>query len=458
MLNRTRIVLGIILFFQLVFGVLYAVRTPHWQAPDEPAHFNYVRALVETGAFPVLQQGDYDGAYLERIKSEKFPPDLSVDSIRYEAHQPPLYYLVAAPVYLIARVLNVDVVVALRLLNVFLALVLSLIAFRIFRYVFPNNPLIRLAAVGILATLPMHIAMSAAINNDTLAEVIVAILLLVAVLRLNGRMTRRRYLIGGGLVYGLALLTKTTIYSAALILIAAEFGYQQIFHARQGASVARYATLRPRKAAVLSAGKTLLPLFVISLALSGLWFVRNALTYGVTDPFGWGRHDTVVAGQTTTAEWIAQNGLRGTLADFVTTSFRSFWAQFGWMGVLVDERIYLLLFGLTLVASLGAVLMLVRLWRERRGTASEVRWTWVVLLLLLVLVAAADLYYNLKFFQPQGRYLFYALIPIAALWGGGLYEVLNARYAALVFALLYVLMLAIDYAALAWFIVPQLAR
>lgn len=457
-MNSSRIVLAIILFFQLVLGVLYAVRTPHWQAPDEPAHFNYVRDLAEKGAFPVLQPGDYDGAYLERIKAAKFPPELSIDSIRYEAHQPPLYYVAAAPVYLAARVLNVDAALALRLLNVALALVLLLIAFRILRFVFPANPLLRLVGVGIIATVPMHIAMSAAINNDALAEVVVATILLIAVLRLNGRMERKRFFILGGMVYGLALLTKTTIYSSAVLLIAAEIGYQQIFSARQGASAARLATLRPRKRAVLASGKTLLPLFAISLALAGLWFVRNALVYGPGDLFGWARHDLVVAGQMTTAQWIAENGLRNTLADLAAISFKSFWAQFGWMGVLVNDRIYTFLFILSAAASLGALFMLVRLWRERRTMPSETRWTWLVLGLLLVFVFAADVYYNLKFFQPQGRYLFYALIPVAALWSGGLFELMNRRYAPIVFGVLYAVMLGLDYISLTRFIVPQLAR
>lgn len=457
-LNRYQILLGMILFFQAVLGVMYAVRTPHWQAPDEPAHFNYVRALAETGAFPVLQQGDYDQAFLEKIKSEKFPPDLSIDSIRYEAHQPPLYYVAALPVYLAARVLGADIVLALRLLNVALAIVLSLVAFRIFRYVFPGNELLPLVGVGVMATVPMHVAMTAAINNDTLAEVVVGVILLLAVRRLHGEMTGRRFLVMGGLAYGIALLTKTTIYSTAALLVAAEVGYRQIVEARQSAQETRRGTLRPRMPALGTAGKTLAPLFGISLALSGLWFARNALVYGASDLFGWGRHDAVVAGQTTTAQWIAANGLRNTLIDLFAISFKSFWAQFGWMGVLVSDRIYVFLFVLSAAASLGAVLMLARLWREREGLGSETRWTWLLLGLLLALVIAADAYYNLKFFQPQGRYLFYGLIPIAALWSGGLYELLNARYARVVFALLYVVMLGLCYVSLVWYIVPQLAR
>lgn len=458
MVNSSRVILAIILCFQFAFGVLYAVRTPHWQAPDEPAHFNYVRVLATTGTFPVLQQGDYDQAYLEKIKSEKFPPDLAIDSIRYESHQPPLYYAAAAPVYLVAQRLNLDMVLALRLMNVLLALVLSVLAFRILRHVFPAQPLLALAGVGIIATVPMHIAMSAAINNDTLAEVVVALVLLIAVLRLNGKLSRTRFLILGGIVYGLALLTKTTIYSSAVLLIAAELGFQHIFHARQDASDERIVTRTPRVPALLAAGKTLVPLLAISSAMSIVWFVRNAGVYGVTDLFGWGRHDKVVAGQPTTAQWIADNGLRNTVIDLFAISFKSFWAQFGWMGVLVNDRIYVFLFVLTAVATVGAALMALRLWRERKSLPSETRWTWLLLGLHLALVVAADAYYNLKYFQPQGRYLFAGLIPLAALWSGGIYELLNARYARYVFALLYVVMLGLDYVSLAWFIVPQLAR
>ncbi len=457
-LTSPRAILALILFFQFAFGVLYAVRTPHWQAPDEPAHYNYVRVLAETFSFPVLAQGDYNQAYLEKIKAEKFPPELAIDSIRYEAHQPPLYYILATPFYLAARALNIDAVLVLRLLNVLVALCTCVIAFRIFIHVFPEHALPRWVGVGIIATLPMHIAMSAAINNDTLAELVVAAILLLAILRLNGKIQQRHFILVGGLAYGIALLTKTTIYSSGVLLVLGEVGYQQITFAQRNAPGTRPLTWKPRVPTLRAAVGTLVPLYVISLALAGAWFVRNAFVYGANDLFGWQRHDAVVVGQPTTAQWIADNGLRNTLIDWMGISFRSFWAQFGWMGVLVDERIYLLLLFLSVAATLGAVFLLARMWRERKLFPSVSRWTWLLLLVLLALVVAADAYYNLKFFQPQGRYLFYALIPIAALWGGGLSELFNARYARWVMLLLYGVMLWVDYVSLAWFIVPQLAR
>src|SRR5574340_1261751 len=93
--HTSTLVLGLVLLVYVLLAGLYAVRTPRWQAPDEPAHFNYVRAIAETGTLPVLSPGDYDQKYLEEIKSKRFPADMSVDSIRYEAWQPPLYYIAA---------------------------------------------------------------------------------------------------------------------------------------------------------------------------------------------------------------------------------------------------------------------------------------------------------------------------------------------------------------------------
>ena len=79
----------LILAGYLVAAACYAVWTPAWQVPDEPAHYNYARFLAENGRFPVLQAGDYPHSYLEEIKARRFPPDMSIDPIRYESHQPP---------------------------------------------------------------------------------------------------------------------------------------------------------------------------------------------------------------------------------------------------------------------------------------------------------------------------------------------------------------------------------
>ncbi|MDX2139540.1 MAG: hypothetical protein SF123_15755, partial [Chloroflexota bacterium] len=60
----------------LALATLYAVRTPDWQAPDEPAHYNYIAQVAAFGCCPVIEDGDWDNAYLETLKANQFAPDL----------------------------------------------------------------------------------------------------------------------------------------------------------------------------------------------------------------------------------------------------------------------------------------------------------------------------------------------------------------------------------------------
>ena len=101
-MNRPSRWLWLVVVLYLALATAYAVYTPAWQAPDEPAHYNYVSYVAEEGRLPVLAPGDYPAAYLEEIKARRFPADMSIAPLRYEAHQPPLYYLLAAGVYRLA--------------------------------------------------------------------------------------------------------------------------------------------------------------------------------------------------------------------------------------------------------------------------------------------------------------------------------------------------------------------
>src|SRR5207245_2433169 len=100
------------------------------QNPDEPAHYNYVAFVAQTGGLPELRSGDWDSALLERLKNGQLTPQDSVAAIRYEAWQPPLTYLVAAPVYrAFAGADTATMVYALRTLDALLGALTLVVAY-----------------------------------------------------------------------------------------------------------------------------------------------------------------------------------------------------------------------------------------------------------------------------------------------------------------------------------------
>jgi hypothetical protein len=153
------------------------------------------------------------------------------------------------------------------------------------------------------------------------------------------------------------------------------------------------------------------------------------------DIWGLGRHDAIVVGQPRTAEWLAQLGAAGLARELILTTFKSFWAQFGWMGILVDQRIYLILALLCAVVGLGLVLFATN-YTNFTNLSSQKRMALGLLALSALFTLLSYLWYNLEFVQHQGRYLFPALIPIGLAFALGLREVLakdNAKAVAVLF-------------------------
>ncbi len=406
----------LILAAYLFLALGYAVVTPPWQSPDEPAHFNYVRHIWETRSLPVLQPGDYPADLLEELKRLKWPSDRPVDGIRYESHQPPLFYLLASPVYGLAQAVGAGLrgtVIALRLVSITLGGFVLYVAWRVGRLSLPEAPTVVLAAVGLVAFLPMHLAITAAVNNDTLAELTLLLLLWLCLARVVGYVPQRRFIVLGALLVAAALLTKTTIYVAAVALPAAAEGIAWWRRHRFG--------LTPTLAVLAG-------IYLGALLLSGWWFGRNAATYGPGDYFGWQRHDSIVVGQLTTRDYLTQVGTVRGLREGIATVFQSFWGIFGWMGAPYPYEVYWVLYGLAALAVVGLILYAIGHWGWPRPQF------WLLGLIIACAVAGVALY-NLKFVQFQGRYLFSALTPIALFLALGLREVWARQHERVLLAL-----------------------
>jgi hypothetical protein len=267
----------------------------------------------------------------------------------------------------------------------------------------------------------MRLAMTAAVNNDGLAELLLLLSLWQALNVVRFGPSRRSILLSGALL-SLVLLTKTTVYlQAGLLTLSAP----ALYGSSRGYGERLRNLLRYGLVAVLLAVLIALP-----------FFVRNIAVYGWNDLLGWARHDSIVSGQLRTADLVAEIGLSAFLQRFILTTFRSFWAQFGWMGVLIDVRLYRALALFTALVVVGGTSAGTRLWSRRRRLTSEQVGVLVLLALLSSSTAATYLGYNLKFVQHQGRYLFPGLAAAAAMAAAGLSELARRRPGSIVASIL----------------------
>ena len=342
-----------------------------------------------------------------------------------ESHQPPLYYVLAAIVYKATAPLGSDSqFLSLRLFSVALGAAVLLAVYHLVRNVDPEHESLALVASAGIAVVPMHIAMSAAINNDTLAELLLLLILVQSVRAARTGFSSRSALTVG-LFLGLALLTKTTVYMAVAVV-----GLSWLCSTMRAPGAQRSSSAVRRNWIRVSAIQAL-QLFLPALVLTTPWLVRNLLVYGNWDLLGWVRHDSIVSGQLRSAELLSQIGWLQFVLQFLTTTFRSFWGQFGWMGVLIDQRLYLALALLSTILATGLTAFAARAWRGRAVlTAGQAR-ALLILAASALLTVATYLWYNTKFVQHQGRYLFPALGPFALAAALGLRELVGSRLARL---------------------------
>jgi 4-amino-4-deoxy-L-arabinose transferase-like glycosyltransferase len=305
----------------------------------------------------------------------------------------------------------------LRAFNAVLGAATLCVAYLIARELLPKHLAVAvpLAIVGV----PMFTSVSAAISADPLANLLAASALLVLVRRFRadpatpapaaagaasaaahvpttlaagvgasmlappaqttppGGAAGAWWAIGAGALLGLGLLTKLAL---GIFVPLAIF-------------TLLVRSARPIRDSVLllaSIGMVVLP-----------WLVHQVTSYGWADPLATSRHAAVV---------LDQPRFPGLslpfIGSFLTTTFHSFWAQFGWMGVVAPDRLYWV-WGLAVVVALGGLAI------ERRRLFTDPSWR--LLLATLGIAVVAYIGYNLTFQQAQGRYLFTALVPIAML-------------------------------------------
>ncbi len=370
----------LLLFLYLVSACLHAFLVPTGQtgyqnAPDEAAHVQFARAVAH-GHLPT--HADDRGS----------PP-------AYEWHQPPLYYVLAAPFSFLGDR-------AIRGVSIICGLLSLLLIFRGVRLLFPNDPQLAVLALGIAALTPTHIAITSTVNNDALLELCFSWTLLLLIASLLGGFTRWRacWL---GVALAAALLTKAT----ALLLIPVVL-LALILVTRTGEAWREVVGN-----ALYSAG--------FALVLTGWWFVRNMRLYGELVPIK--TFNQAFGGTATAAKMqAAWGGMGPYLLRTGQWSFQSFWAVFGTPesaklgipiflpGALLGPQLYGII-SLVVVASLVGMGLL-HLRCKTEFTQVQIFAIWLLAATLL-LVGLAFVGFLLKYFQAQGRYLYPAMLPIS---------------------------------------------
>ncbi|HKF94327.1 MAG TPA: glycosyltransferase family 39 protein, partial [Gammaproteobacteria bacterium] len=202
--NAVRIALHPLALLLLAFfcnTLLWAYVVEPGRAPDEWDHFDYVRHLVATHRLPIYGQ------------TSRFTNPNALNS---ETQQPPLYYLLATPFYLLGGSTITSQVIAVRVLSVLLGTATVALTYALGLVVAPKRRAFALALAVIVGFNPMFTYMSAAISNDVLINAIHPALLLLLWYLMRQQSIRWQSLLGLGALLGVGLLAKFSIVGGIL--------------------------------------------------------------------------------------------------------------------------------------------------------------------------------------------------------------------------------------------------
>ena len=344
--------------------------------PDESAHVAYFEELLATCRLPVLKAGVGN----------------------YEAHQPPLYYLLATPIYAVFLSFGKPVAIcAVRLLNVLLGAASVLALARLSILAFPGNGWFVVFATLFGACWPARLLACAGAGNDPLVELACLIALVLLAKLVTGPLEPRAAL-GAGLAIGVAMLSKSSALPLVPVgLLAVYLSWKRGCLADGGADWRR---LGIGTGALLGG----------FLLLWGPWAVRNVVLYG--DPFAAEVFRRIFGEDRATPEYFLSRGFSGTqyFALVLYQTALSFWGVLGQANVFLPSVLYTLGFvfwGATAIVGLSGLI-----WRGDRPSESA-RPIWTLLALHGALMLAFFLRFNAEFYQAQARYFMPATAVIA---------------------------------------------
>jgi 4-amino-4-deoxy-L-arabinose transferase-like glycosyltransferase len=354
-----QVLIGAVIAAFAGFAVAYTRITPVGASPDELSHLSYINGIADHLRLPPASEP--------------------------ERQQPPLYYLMGA---VMSKLTGGDPRL-IRLVSVLLGVLTVLTVYLVARRLFPNRPALAVGAAAMVALLPEAQYLAGAVNDDNLAWLAGAVLVLAGVVVLQTRELTDRLALGAGCAVALAVLAKETVWLLAvmlLVLVVVRFW-------RRIRAVQTVALIGP------------------SVVFAGWWFVRNAVEFGGPLP---PLHP--ITSQRQVFDSFAQ--VRGYLAATAVSLIGMYGngAHLVAISILGRRPLPSLVAGAAIgVLAVAAVLAVARSWPRWDPLRRRI----AVLLLVVILVAALQSVLNSATFdlQPQARYLLVAVAaaaPIAA--------------------------------------------
>ena len=209
----------------LVSGVATVASFPVWALVDERAHYDYVQKVAEDRRLPVLgdliseeAQAIDEGVYPEPPRND--PRYLGLGGYSYEAFQPPLYYVVAAPAFAVVGDHAAKVRV-LRVVNLVLLGLTIAVTWLLARRVAGEWALAAFSLALTVFMWPGVVVRAVTVSNAAL-EMLLAAALLYALWRAHAGRDKRA-LVAAGALAGAGLLTRLTLAPllALVVLVAA---------------------------------------------------------------------------------------------------------------------------------------------------------------------------------------------------------------------------------------------
>lgn len=216
--------LALIVLVGLARGLFWVVTTEVWNPIDEIQHYDYARSLAEGDGIPVVGEDRVTDEILmaakvsptfwfhyEPVQPTVTDPAWGATRESYEGGgvQGPAYYAMLAVPYWLSHPFGLlESVYALRLATVVISLLAVPLAWYLAREMFPRRPAVWLGAPAVLVMLQGFNANLASVNNDALV-VPIAVATLIPVARAWRGLTDAQA-VGGGVLFGLAMLTKPT--------------------------------------------------------------------------------------------------------------------------------------------------------------------------------------------------------------------------------------------------------